>query len=359
MEYSINGEKQTVKWTNLPSKPLHPVVAFYGSSRTVQLLSVNTGAAPMGSVWDTVSSGVSVTEDGTLATSTSSGNNHAVVAAVGSTKGLSYWEFEVVKDEKNNEMVCLGAALMPVSNSRYDSSPDLWMYRGYNGALYSQGTTLSKKLDKFHPGDKVRFMMNHEKSSISVQVNGKCFGPVFTGIPFNTRIHPAVSYYGSNRSVKLVDAGTVAFTSKSDSITTTNAGSGVTSTTSTKAYAILNNSLSAAVSKYWSWEFKVETAGTGSAVGFAVGKVSDGNYDSNKNLFTYVPGSGGVYNAGSFVKNVATASKGQHVSFYLDHESRSVSLSVNGVGQGNVFSSIPDAAEYYPVVCTFNSGHRV
>ena len=45
------------------------------------------------------------------------------------------WEFLIAEDITNDESICIGAGTKPVTSSSYNSSPNLWMYRCYNGNL--------------------------------------------------------------------------------------------------------------------------------------------------------------------------------------------------------------------------------
>ena len=212
------------------------------------------------------------------------------------------------------------------------SSGQLWVYRGYNGALYSQGRCLSKKLDKFHQGDKIRFIMDHVAAQISVFVNGKAFGPVFTEMPLGVPIYPAVSFYGSDRSVKLLGSGTIGFTDKSDSVNLSVAGTVAKSSSSLKSFAVASTGFAASDAKYATWEFQIQ-AGASVAIGAAIKPVATGNYDSDSKLYTFLPATGAIYNAGKFVKNIGS-SGGTKFKFTLDHDTHTVSMSVNGVNKG-------------------------
>lgn len=104
-------------------------------------------------------------------------------------------------------MSCFGAAITPVLNSEYSTSPQLWMWRAYNGQLYGKGSVLGDKAEKVHQGDIVRFELNCNLHEIRLFLNEKEMSGYFedvTGI-----IYPAVSFYGSGRAIELVNIETL------------------------------------------------------------------------------------------------------------------------------------------------------
>ncbi len=66
--------------------------------------------------------------------------------------------YQFICYRKDNEMTCLGFSISPApTNSAYDTSPELYMYRAYNGATYSKGVA-GKTIGKFHENDVVTFL---------------------------------------------------------------------------------------------------------------------------------------------------------------------------------------------------------
>lgn len=63
---------------------------------------------------------------------------------------LAWWEFVISNDEINNEMMCIGFASIPVVDSQYDKSSQLYMYRGYNGWTYDKGLRTIENPFQFH-----------------------------------------------------------------------------------------------------------------------------------------------------------------------------------------------------------------
>ena len=92
---------------------------------------------------------------GKTVSSTSLSKGHAIVCAP--MNGKCSWEFQITKDVRDNEMSCFGFSTSPTpSKSDYDTSPELYMYRAYNGATYAKGVA-GKTITKFHLDDVVRF----------------------------------------------------------------------------------------------------------------------------------------------------------------------------------------------------------
>ncbi|CAN0459254.1 unnamed protein product [Discosporangium mesarthrocarpum] len=117
----------------------------------------------------------------------------------------------VEDDVRQDESVCLGAGTRPVGSSSYSSSPNLWMYRLYNGGLYNRGhgagavggNSAPISRERGHPGDVFRVTLDCEAGTLSYVINGeRDQGVCFTGI--SGEVFPAVSFYGANRSVRLL-----------------------------------------------------------------------------------------------------------------------------------------------------------
>ena len=77
----------------------------------------------------------------------------------GLTEGKWAWEFKLEEDNMNNEMTCMGAAVLPMTTASYSKSKNMWMYRGYNGGTYARGTE-GALFPKFHPGDVIRMTLD-------------------------------------------------------------------------------------------------------------------------------------------------------------------------------------------------------
>jgi len=152
--------------------------------------------------------GVNIGDDGLSITSTTSAHTHAYLSS-GFSSGRWSWTFAITDDVANDESVCVGAGVRPVQSSSYNSSGQMWMYRCYNGNLYSKGTQIRQiSKIKIHPGNRVKIYLDHFQHTLSYTIyssesavgkpQGVCFKDVFG------EIFPAVAFYGSHRSVELV-----------------------------------------------------------------------------------------------------------------------------------------------------------
>ncbi len=65
-------------------------------------------------------------------------------------------------------MTCFGfsTSLTP-SKSDYDTSPELYMYRAYNGATYAKGVA-GKSLAKFHENDVIAFEAGNAEQDLYI-----------------------------------------------------------------------------------------------------------------------------------------------------------------------------------------------
>ena len=66
------------------------------------------------------------------------GTNASILLDIGFESGHAAWEMLLAEDT-NSQCTCFGAATKPVTNSNYERSNDLWMYRAYNGYTYNRG----------------------------------------------------------------------------------------------------------------------------------------------------------------------------------------------------------------------------
>merc|ERR1719399_1462081 len=112
-----------------------------------------------------------------------------------------------------------------------DSSSDMWMLRGYNGACYHGGSTV-KTIGKVEPGAHVHITYDAGAGTISYRINDTDHGVVFRGVPSGVR--PAVSFYGSGRAVRVIGSADESLTfdasAHSDSVTITEGGKNASST---------------------------------------------------------------------------------------------------------------------------------
>ena len=107
------------------------------------------------------------------------------------------------------------------------------MLRGYNGKCYHDGSVVST-ISKVHKGDEVQCTLDVGAGTLSLKVNGKDHGVVFTGLPTDGSVYPAVAFYGSDRCVRLkgpppkLETG-LTFGTRSGDVTVSDGGKEVTS----------------------------------------------------------------------------------------------------------------------------------
>ncbi len=145
-----------------------------------------------------------ISDDGLVVKSTDS-EKAFVLVNKGFTSGTAAWEFQLVEDKEDDERTCFGCAIKPVTDGNYQSSNQLWMYRGYNGSLYARGSTVTTSFDKIKTGDIVRCELDIEEGTLSYLVNGVFKGIGFRDLKSNLgTIYPAVCFYGKDRTIKLL-----------------------------------------------------------------------------------------------------------------------------------------------------------
>ncbi|KAJ8575654.1 hypothetical protein ON010_g3559 [Phytophthora cinnamomi] len=144
-----------------------------------------------------------IVEDGGLVVRTRETSYQYAAVNCGISSGKASWKFRLDTDTQDDEMTCFGAAILPVTVSGYDSSPNLWMLRGYNGNLYARGHKLSRTIGKVHPGDIVQVDVDMGEGTLAYKINGTDYGVVFTDLAGH-EVHPAVSFYGSGKVITLL-----------------------------------------------------------------------------------------------------------------------------------------------------------
>ncbi|ETM42109.1 hypothetical protein L914_12188 [Phytophthora nicotianae] len=144
-----------------------------------------------------------VVEDGGIVVRTRETSYQYAAVNCGISSGKASWKFRLDTDTQDDEMTCFGAAILPVTVNGYDSSPSLWMLRGYNGNLYARGHKLSRTIGKVHPGDIVQVDVDMGEGTLAYKINGTDYGVVFTDL-VGHEVHPAVSFYGSGKVITLL-----------------------------------------------------------------------------------------------------------------------------------------------------------
>ncbi|CAH0480105.1 unnamed protein product [Peronospora belbahrii] len=148
------------------------------------------------------STGVVVEGGGLIVRTRETSYQYAVVNC-GISTGKASWRLRLDTDTQDDEMTCFGAAILPVTINGYDSSPSLWMLRGYNGNLYARGHKLGRAIGKVHPGDIVQVDVDMSEGTLAYKINGTDYGVVFTDLAGH-EVHPAVSFYGSGKVISLL-----------------------------------------------------------------------------------------------------------------------------------------------------------
>ncbi|KAE9350182.1 hypothetical protein PF008_g6565 [Phytophthora fragariae] len=143
------------------------------------------------------STGVLV-EDGGLVVRTRETSYQYAAVNCGISSGKASWKFRLDTDTQDDEMTCFGAAILPVTVSGYDSSPNLWMLRGYNGNLYARGHKLNRTIGKVHPGDIVQIDVDMGDGTLAYKINGTDYGVVFTDLAGHERFRAAYARDGKH-----------------------------------------------------------------------------------------------------------------------------------------------------------------
>jgi len=130
------------------------------------------------------------------------GTNATILLDIGFDSGRAAWEMLLAEDT-NSQCTCFGAATKPVTNSNYERSNDLWMYRAYNGYTYNRGTRATT-LRKIYKGDILRCELDMDVGTLRYLVNGEDQGICFTNMNEFGTVYPAVAFYSTNRAVRLL-----------------------------------------------------------------------------------------------------------------------------------------------------------
>jgi hypothetical protein len=144
----------------------------------------------------------SIRDNGLLFHSLHSSNTCAAGNYVFPANSKGAWEFKLEQDSLNDECSVFGAARPTFTSRCYNSSPDLWMRRSYNGSLYQNGTTLVQSMDKIHPGDVIRIEFDGKLGTLSSSVNGSQMEVMFTGI--HESVVPVCGSYRSGIQIRLL-----------------------------------------------------------------------------------------------------------------------------------------------------------
>lgn len=132
-----------------------------------------------------------------------SSNATAFTLAGGFTHGKASWEFLLVNDT-TSQCSCFGMGLKPIVDTNYSSSPQLLLYRSFNGQRYDRGRPLSTPaMPKVNKGDRIRFDLDMDQGTCSVAINSRPAGVAFTNLK-GLAIWPCAHAYSSSRTMRIL-----------------------------------------------------------------------------------------------------------------------------------------------------------
>ena len=125
-------------------------------------------------------------------------------------EGTTTWTLRIQKDSKNDEGCCLGAAVTPVTGSRYNNSCYM-VIRCYNGEVHDRGKCGSSKSErKVNPGESVRFTLDRatrEITAVKIGADGGNYelGVLWSNVSPDAEVVPVASFYstGSEKEIAL------------------------------------------------------------------------------------------------------------------------------------------------------------
>ena len=90
--------------------------------------------------------------------------------------------------------MCFGFGTKPITSDEYETSPNLFVVRAWNGLVYGAGKARTE-VPKLHESNRIRFDWNAAAGEVSLTLNGTKVGVVFTGVKYS-EIFPVVCSYG-------------------------------------------------------------------------------------------------------------------------------------------------------------------
>lgn len=111
------------------------------------------------------------------------------------------WKFLIKQDVKGNEGTCIGVSKYPVRNSDYQMTPEMWLYRGYNGKLYNNGEK-TLKFPSFTQGDYITCRFDRNERTLAFGKNGEEPRVAFGDLP-RTSLYPCVLFYSLSPGEKV------------------------------------------------------------------------------------------------------------------------------------------------------------
>lgn len=233
VECDVNSSQQGICFRLAPRTPIWPCVAFYGTSPTVSVVKCEampdgagaddialqdtdlgsaiavTPTAAFGCVFDenggSLGAALTFSDCGATVTSNAPGRSLAVAACGFSVRAT--WTFCITSESLDDEQTCIGAVVKPVKSFEYDCGQH-FMYRCYNASLYGPGKSTASDRPKIHEDSVVQIEYDSAEGTLTYAIDGAAPILCFTGV-FNKTLYPAVGFYGSGRSVTLLDAACV------------------------------------------------------------------------------------------------------------------------------------------------------
>ena len=231
LEIFKNGKSLGIAFKDIRG-PVQPAVAFYAAyEKAVRLLSfrssgnIEKGIVEPDSVvakkdepdepsfdpQSTSSKGGLVLSDNNMSLCRKrehSGNAYCLLNRSLEKVGLYRWSFVIQNDQ--GASTCIGVAREPIRLNKTGNiytSQDLYVFRSFQGMLYSEGKELKKRFMEFWLGGslvEVSFEVQSDKKGVlQYSVNGEDQGIAFTNI--STPVRPIVGFYaGMEKKVTLV-----------------------------------------------------------------------------------------------------------------------------------------------------------
>ena len=107
-----------------------------------------------------------------------------------------------MSDSDLDECSAIGVCTLPVTSSSYESSPNMWVRRSYNGQLYHGTSAGYDCVGKVHPGDVVGVEVDMAKGELRFFKNGEDEGVCFRDLA--GEVFPIVCTYRSGIEVALL-----------------------------------------------------------------------------------------------------------------------------------------------------------
>lgn len=380
----INGTHRGYTHTGLQGVTLYPAAMAYGRARGVSVVRCGEVDAltpsPYAGLYrvprfdESISSGhddLTWDDDGHTAVAASDTNTLAIVERPFEGSQRAVWSFRLEHDDANDERSAMGAVRSRYPSAKsYDSTPDVYMLRSYNGVLYGEGRVTSPT-EKVHPGDTVRYFMDGPARNLYVYINGICQNsgaPVFTGI--STPLWPAAGTYASGVRIMLTECDALPVPSSLPRFDRGRSSSGLEFVDDSRTVRTTGGSNSMAfVDRAFTRgraaiEFFVETDNFNDE--HACYGVSEpaSNYDYSNGTTARVcrAYNGQLYGRSRATSNGTRIHKGDLLRMELDMDAGTLRYIVNGVadapGTPPAFSGLTGLT-LYPIVASYGSGVRV